>query len=62
MNNGYQKSNGCGADKEGGKIFNTFFYPELQSKHVRPLAYNVKTLGEEADLKHKTFNYAENFI
>ena len=40
MNNGYQKSNGCGADKEGGKIFNTFFYPELQSKHVRPLAYN----------------------
>jgi len=41
MNNGYQKSNGCGADKEGGKIFNTFFYPELQSKHVRPLAYNI---------------------
>ncbi len=41
MNNGYQKSNGCGADKEGGKIFNTFFYPELQSKHVRPLATNV---------------------
>jgi len=44
MNNGYQKSNGCGADKEGGKIFNTFFYPELQSKHVRPLAYNVSGL------------------
>ena len=42
MNNGYQKSNVCGADKEGGKIFNTFFYPELQSKHVRPLAYNVQ--------------------
>lgn len=21
MNNGYQKSNGCGADKEGGEIF-----------------------------------------
>lgn len=41
MNNGYQKSNGCGADKEGGKIFNTFFYPELQSKHVRPLATNA---------------------
>lgn len=40
MNNGYQKSNGCGADKEGGKIFNTFFYHELQSKHVRPLATN----------------------
>jgi len=40
MNNGYQKSNGCEADKEGGKIFNTFFYPELQSKHVRPLATN----------------------
>ena len=34
MNNGYQKSNGCNADKEGGEIFNTFFYPELQSKHV----------------------------
>ena len=40
MNNGYQKSNGCGADKEGGKIFNTFFYPKLQSKYVRPLATN----------------------
>lgn len=45
MNNGYQKSNGCGADKEGGKIFNTFFYPELQSKHVRPLATN-SCIGE----------------
>ena len=45
MNNGYQKSNGCGADKEGGKIFNTFFYPELQSKHARPLATNVPSLG-----------------
>lgn len=44
MNNGYQKSNGCGADKEGGKIFNTFFYPELQSKHVRPLATNADLL------------------
>lgn len=59
MNNGYQKYNGCGADKEGGKIFNTFFYPELQSKHVRPLAYNVlriyavqpKTLFETQKLK-----------
>ena len=40
MNNGYQKFNGCGADKEGGEIFNTFFYPELQPKHVRPLATN----------------------
>ncbi len=40
MNNGYQKSNGCGADKDGGKIFKTFFYPNAQSKHVRPLAYN----------------------
>lgn len=45
MNNGYQKSNGCGADKEGGKIFNTFFYPEIQSKHVRPLAYNEQGLA-----------------
>lgn len=41
MNNGYQKYNGCGADKEGGKIFNTFFYPELQSKQARPLATNL---------------------
>lgn len=41
MNNGCQKSNGCGADKEGGEIFNTFFYPELQSKHVRLLATNI---------------------
>ena len=41
MNNGYQKSNGCGAYREGGEIFNTFFYPELQPKHVRPLATNV---------------------
>jgi hypothetical protein len=40
MNNGYQESNGCGADKEGGKFFKTFFYPNAQSKHVRPLAYN----------------------
>ena len=46
MNNGYQKSNGCGADKEGGKFFKTFFYPNAQSKHVRPLAYNVFGLGE----------------
>ena len=45
MNNGYQKSNGCGADKEGGEIFNTFFYPELQSKHIHPLAYNVSAMS-----------------
>ena len=42
MNNGYQKYNGCGADKEGGKFFKTFFFTKLQSKHVRPLAYNVQ--------------------
>jgi hypothetical protein len=48
MNNGYQNFNGCGADKEGWKIFNTFFYPELQSKHVRPLATNVLQLTEVA--------------
>lgn len=41
MNNGCQKYNGCGADKEGGEIFNTFFYPKLQSKYVHQLAYNV---------------------
>jgi len=46
MNNGYQKSNGCGADKEGGEFFKTFFFTKLQSKHVRPLAYNVWQLGE----------------
>jgi len=46
MNNGYQKYNGCGADKEGGKIFNTFFYPNAQSKYVSPLAYNVSRLCE----------------
>jgi len=49
MNNGYQNFNGCGADKEGGKIFNTFFYPELQLKHVCQLAYNVIGLGEVAE-------------
>ena len=56
MNNGYQKSNGCGADKEGGKIFNTFFYPELQSKHVCPLAYNGSRLCEAVDFKKQMFN------
>ena len=45
MNNGYQKYNGCGADKDGRKIFNTFFYHELQSKHVRPLATNGKSIA-----------------
>lgn len=49
MNNGYQNFNGCGADKEGGKIFNTFFYPELQSKHVCPLATNDPQLCEGGD-------------
>ena len=56
MNNGYQKSNGCGADKEGGKIFNTFFYPELQSKHVRPLATNGLRLCAGGALKHGSIN------
>ena len=46
MNNGYQKSNGCGADKEGGEIFNTFFYPELQSKHVARLPITLKALAQ----------------
>ena len=58
MNNGYQKYNGCGADKEGGKIFNTFFYPELQSKHIHPLAYNGRVLAKwlipKAKLKNET--------
>lgn len=53
MNNGYQKSNGCGADKEGGKIFNTFFYPELQSKYFRPLATNNKQNFLNLNHKHK---------
>ena len=51
MNNGYQKSNGCGADKEGGEFFKTFFFTKLQSKHVRPLAYNGLVLGEVVDFK-----------
>jgi hypothetical protein len=51
MNNGYQKSNGCGADKEGGEFFKTFFFTKLQSKHVRPLAYNVLRLAEGAEPK-----------
>jgi len=53
MNNGYQKSNGCEADKEGGKIFNTFFYPELQLKHACPLATNVWWLHNIAKSKRK---------
>ena len=53
MNNGYQNFNGCGADKEGRKIFNTFFYPKLQSKHVCPLATNVLGLGEVAETEAK---------
>ena len=57
MNNGYQKSNGCGAGKEGGEIFNTFFYPELQSKHVRPLAYNVLQLYLVADFENENFKF-----
>ena len=55
MNNGYQKSNGCNADKEGGEIFNTFFYPELQSKHVRPLAYNYRLT--ETKPKQNAYNF-----
>jgi len=56
MNNGYQKSNGCEADKEGGKIFNTFFYPELQLKHACPLATNVLQLGEVGIKPTKSLN------
>ena len=59
MNNGYQKSNGCGADKEGGKIFNTFFYPELQSKNFRPLATNVIRLAEVAKKQALIFDFAK---
>ena len=55
MNNGYQKSNGCEADKEGRKIFNTFFYPELQSKHICPLATNVLQVGDVATLNAQIF-------
>lgn len=57
MNNGYQKYNGCGADKEGGKIFNTFFYPELQSKHVRPLATNGFWLSEVGVKNFQKFSH-----
>lgn len=56
MNNGCQKYNGCGADKEGRKIFNTFFYPELQSKHVRPLAYNGSGICVRAVIELQKFN------
>ena len=59
MNNGYQKSNGCNADKEGGEIFNTFFYPELQSKHVCPLAYNVQAYCEGGYLKNQCSQTSE---
>ena len=62
MNNGYQKSNGCGADKEGGKIFNTFFYPELQSKHVRPLATNGRGLAKVGIKKYQSSNLAQKLI
>ena len=55
MNNGYQKSNGCGADKEGWKFFKTFFFTKLQSKHVRPLAYNVQGVYEVGAFKAKKF-------
>ena len=61
MNNGYQKSNGCGADKEGRKIFNTFFYPELQSKHVRPLATNVSQPYAVGVFNHYTNLKAQNY-
>lgn len=47
--------------REKPKIFNTFFYPELQSKHVRPLAYNVKGLGEEAELTAQKMKVAQMF-
>ena len=61
MNNGYQKSNGCEADKEGGKFFKTFFFTKLQSKHVRPLAYNGSRLGEVGDLKAQSLKLVTNF-
>jgi hypothetical protein len=60
MNNGYQNFNGCGADKEGGKIFNTFFYPELQSKHVRPLATNVQILPMVGISRHYCSTIAQS--
>ncbi len=31
----------------------SFFYPELQSKHVRPLATNVQGLPQVGNLKNK---------
>ena len=54
MSNGYQKSNGCGADKEGGKFFKTFFYPNAQSKHVRPLATNLRISLQNAVLYYNS--------
>jgi hypothetical protein len=61
MNNGYQKSNGCNADKEGRKFFKTFFSPNAQSKHVRPLAYNGKALAKKGHLEHKCSTLAPKF-
>lgn len=60
MNNGYQKSNGCNADKEEGKFFKTFLYPNAQSKHVCPLATNGRVLGEGWAIIVQNFKFKTN--
>ena len=54
MSNGYQKFNGFEKTKEGWEFFKTFFYPNAQSKHVRPLAYNVPSIAESGTTATKT--------
>jgi hypothetical protein len=46
MNNGYQNFNGCRADKEGRKIFNTFFYSKL-NKNVTYKTRSIEALKKE---------------
>ncbi len=62
MSNGYQKFNGFEKTKEGWEFFKTFFYPNAQSKHVRPLAYNVKVLCVVGDFENGTFNLPQTLI
>lgn len=42
MNNGCQKSNGCGADKEGWEVFNTFFCLKINRSTKVVLAITIE--------------------
>ena len=46
MNNGYQKSNGCGADKEGGEIFNNFSILNFNRSASARLPITLKALAQ----------------